>query len=170
MFCNSGEIDDELHFITACNYHSCERDTFFRIVDPIKISGTANTFDKFVTIMNSKEPSVVKALGSLSFLVPSRNETHVWINLLIEIRFTINFIISNFYHTLSYLCPRWILHAIFFIYYDFTDILARCTIVHCFYHVCMNVCDSWVFKDAFVSIKFLTMIMDVIIYPCWDWS
>ena len=64
MFCNSGEIDDELHFITACNYHSCERDTF-GIVDPIiKISGMANTFDKFVIIMNSKEPSVVKALGS----------------------------------------------------------------------------------------------------------
>ena len=57
IFCNSGEIDDELHFITASNYHSCERYTFFRIVDPIiKISGMANTFDKFVTIMSSKEP------------------------------------------------------------------------------------------------------------------
>ena len=116
----------------------------------------ANIFDKFVTIMNSKEPSVVKALGRFVFSA-FKQETHVWINLLIEIRFTINFIISNFYLTLSYLCPRWILYAIFFIYYDFTDILARCTIVHCFYHVCMNVCDSWVFKDSFVSIKLLSI-------------
>ena len=68
MFCNSGEIDDELHFITACNYHSCERDNFFRIIDPInKISSMTNTFDKFVTIMNSEEPSVAKALGSFVF-------------------------------------------------------------------------------------------------------
>ena len=27
--------------------------------------------------------------------------------------------------------------------------------MHCFYHVCMNVCDSRVFKDSFVSIKLL---------------
>ena len=80
--------------------------------------------------------------------------------MVIEIRFTINFIISNFYRMLSYLCPRWILYAIFFIYYDFTDILARCTIVHCFYHVCMNVCDSWVFKDSFVSIKILSIYIE----------
>ena len=66
-----------------------------------------------------------------------------------------NFIISNFYRTLSYLCPGWIIYAIFFIYYDFIDVLARCTIVHCFYHVCMNVYDSRVFKDSFVSIKLL---------------
>ena len=29
--------------------------------------------------------------------------------------------------------------------------------MHCFYHVCMNVCDSWVFKDSFVSIKLLSI-------------
>ena len=78
MFCNSGEIDDELHFITACNYHLCERDTFFWIVDPIvKISGMANTFDKFVTIMNSKEPSVVEALGSFVFSAFKKRDTCV---------------------------------------------------------------------------------------------
>ena len=78
MFCNSGEIDDELHFITAYNYHSCERDTFFPIVDPnIKISGMANTFHKFVIIMNSKQPSVVKALESFVFSAFKKRDTCV---------------------------------------------------------------------------------------------
>ena len=78
MFCNSGEIDDEPHSITACNYHSCERDTFFRIVDPIiKISVMTNIFDKFVTIMNSKEPSVVKALGTFVFSAFKKRDTCV---------------------------------------------------------------------------------------------
>ena len=102
-----------------------------------------------------KNHQLWKPLG-VSFLVPSRNETHVWINLLIEIRLTINFIISDFYRTLSYLSPRWTLYAIFFIYYDFIDVFTPCTTVHCFYHVCMNVCDSWVFQDSFVTIKLLS--------------
>ena len=67
MFCNSGKIDDGLHFITACHYHSCERDTFFRIVDLIiKISGFANTFDEFA-----------KALGSFDFSAFKKRDTYM---------------------------------------------------------------------------------------------
>ena len=76
---------------------------------------------------------MVKALGSSVFSAFKKRDTYIWINLLIEIRFTIHFIISNFYQTLSYLCPGWILYAIFFIYYAFIGVLARCAIVHCFF-------------------------------------
>ena len=79
-----------------------------------------NTFHKCVTIIDSKEPSWWKPLG-VSFLVTSRNDTHIRINLLIEIRFTIDFIISNFLRALSYPRLEWILYAICFIYYDCID-------------------------------------------------
>ena len=56
---------------------------------------------KFVTTMNSKEPTVVRDLQDL--------QKTIRINLLIKIRLSIDFTISNFYCTLSHLRLEWIL-------------------------------------------------------------
>ena len=64
IYCNSNEIDDENHFITSCQFHSCERNTLFTNVGavlPNFLSMTA--YEKFIYLLQTKDMNVLTYFG-----------------------------------------------------------------------------------------------------------
>ena len=62
-FCPSGAIDDEIHLMLDCNFHSHERNIFLKSIEDITSISNFNKRDGFSTIMSSKSPTIQNALG-----------------------------------------------------------------------------------------------------------
>ena len=68
-FCHLNEIDDEIHFLMTCTFHSDERNALFKITYPLL--GAKDYSEKcinFKIIMSSKEPNVLQSLAKFIYI------------------------------------------------------------------------------------------------------
>ena len=61
MFCNTNEIDDELHLLTSCPFHVRERAHLLTHLDVCQTNGSSNRL--FLEIMQNKNPEFLDHLG-----------------------------------------------------------------------------------------------------------
>ena len=63
-FCPLNEIDDEIHFLMTCTFHSDERNALFKITYPLLgVKDYSEKCTYFKIIMSSKEPNVLQSLA-----------------------------------------------------------------------------------------------------------
>lgn len=63
--CTSNEVEDELHCLITCQSHNSQRSNLFQaVVSILPNFNNLNQKDKFVTIMRSRDPIILKALGN----------------------------------------------------------------------------------------------------------
>ena len=61
--CNSGEVEDELHFLINCTQYSKHRNTLYSNVrDGINNFDNLNDYDKFISLMSSQDFDVLLPL------------------------------------------------------------------------------------------------------------
>ena len=62
-YCEKNIIDNENHFMMACNFHDAERESRFAIISPyLDIRDHNDIMGKFKAIMESRDPQVIKPL------------------------------------------------------------------------------------------------------------
>ena len=66
-FCNSRAIDDEVHFILDCNFHSTERSVFLNTASNIIPFSNVTKHDIFAKIMSCNSPILLNALGKFVY-------------------------------------------------------------------------------------------------------
>ena len=67
-YCEKNVIDDENHFMMACNFHDAERESLFVIISPyLDIRDHNDIMGKFKAIMESRDPQVIKPLSRYVF-------------------------------------------------------------------------------------------------------
>ena len=67
-YCHLQNIDDELHFITECDYHATERDNLYQTVQRYVPNFIAkDNHDRFVDILTSPDGDVLRTLGTYVF-------------------------------------------------------------------------------------------------------
>jgi exonuclease III len=63
--CNTNEIEDEIHCLLLCPQHALYRDNLIHVARVhINNFDSLNNVNKFINIMTSKEPDLLKALGT----------------------------------------------------------------------------------------------------------
>ena len=76
IFCSTAQIDDEIHMLLVCPFHSQERNQFFDVIkDEVSIEN-ANNLEKFITIMTSHSQCVLNALGKYLYTGFCKREEH----------------------------------------------------------------------------------------------
>ena len=58
QYCNTGEIDDEMHFLTVCQFHKPERREIFE-----HLPNDGNRVNDFIRIMTFKDPDIIARTG-----------------------------------------------------------------------------------------------------------
>ena len=67
-FCSLDQVDDENHFLMACKFHSAERQSLLEVIIPIlKLDRESDTTELFLSIMGSKEKTVLQALAKFVY-------------------------------------------------------------------------------------------------------
>ena len=67
-FCSLDQVDDEKHFLMACKFHSAERQSLLEVIIPIlKLDRESDTTELFLSIMGSKEKTVLQALAKFVY-------------------------------------------------------------------------------------------------------
>ena len=68
-FCSLDQVEDEKHFLMACNFHSTERQSLLEVIIPIlKLDRESDTTELFLLIMGSRETTVLQALANSSMV------------------------------------------------------------------------------------------------------
>ena len=61
MKCNASQIEDEIHFITSCNYYNTERrELFSAFIKHYPAFETYSNTNKFVTIFNTDDQRLIR--------------------------------------------------------------------------------------------------------------
>jgi len=77
-FCGEGEIDNEIHFLMECGFHSNEREILFTKIDHIvRLNDISSTPEKVLAIMTSKDQLVLKPLGEFVFNAFKKRDSYV---------------------------------------------------------------------------------------------
>ena len=80
-FCPLNEIDDEIHFLMTCTFHSDERNALFKITYPLLgVKDYSEKRTNFKIIMSSKEPKVLQSLAKFIYIsFKKREEIPTWL-------------------------------------------------------------------------------------------
>ena len=62
-YCNSSDIDDEVHMLIKCEYHDIERRSFFSSLPSIMQSDIISDSNRFRSVMTSKDKEIVYKLA-----------------------------------------------------------------------------------------------------------
>ena len=76
LYCDSLELDDEIHFLLRCNFHSEARYSFIRKIAehlPVQLETVPHT-ELFIDIMTSKNTDVLNAVAKFVYLEFKRRE------------------------------------------------------------------------------------------------
>ena len=74
-FCPLNEIDDEIHFLMTCTFHSDERNALFKITYPLLgVKDYSEKRTNFKIIMSSKEPKVLQSLAKFIYISFKKRE------------------------------------------------------------------------------------------------
>ena len=78
-FCSLDQVDDEKHFLMACKFHSAERQSLLEVIIPIlKLDRESHTTELFLSIMGSKEKTVLQALAKFVYGgFQKRDKSHI---------------------------------------------------------------------------------------------
>ena len=64
IYCDTGEIDNEIHFLFKCPFHSAGRFSLLQeIVHYLPLQSEPDHRDMFINIMNSKKQMILNAFG-----------------------------------------------------------------------------------------------------------
>ena len=68
LHCSSGHVDDEIHLLTGCEFHSVARQSFVTLVN-IKMHNyqEMSDLDKFTAVMRESDADVIKALAKFIY-------------------------------------------------------------------------------------------------------
>jgi len=67
-FCNIGVLDDEIHFLLNCSFHTHERESLIKeIRDYYKFDENPSLQSKFIDLMTSKNQAVISALAKYTY-------------------------------------------------------------------------------------------------------
>ena len=70
LYCDTGEIDDEIHFLLKCPFHSAGRFSLLQeIVHYLPLQSEPDHRDMFINIMTSKNQMILNALGKFVYPV-----------------------------------------------------------------------------------------------------
>ena len=75
-FCSTAQIDDEIHMLIECPFHTQERNKFFNVIKDEIFIGNANNLEKFIIIMTSHSQSILNALGKYLHTGFCKREEH----------------------------------------------------------------------------------------------
>ena len=80
-FCPLNEIDDEIHFLMTCTFHSDERNALFKITYPLLgIKDYSEKCTNFIIIVSSNEPKVLQSLAKFIYIsFKKREEIPIWL-------------------------------------------------------------------------------------------
>ena len=68
-FCPLNEIDDEMHFLMTCSFHSDERNALLKITYPLHgVKDYSEKCTYFKIIMSWKEPNVLQSLAKFIYI------------------------------------------------------------------------------------------------------
>ena len=76
-FCNSGLIDNELHFITSCDFISHERHLLIRSVSEHITISYPLALDFFIELFVSRNDDVITALSKFIYISFKKRESHI---------------------------------------------------------------------------------------------
>ena len=65
-YCNSGQIDDEMHFLLKCNFHSANRLKLFNNIHK-SVNTKCETTLLFTNILANNSEGVLSALGKFLY-------------------------------------------------------------------------------------------------------
>ena len=75
LYCNCGDIDDEIHFLLKCNFHAEARHSLFQLIASyLPLQELINEVEIFTTVMTSKNPVILNALGKIVYQEFKRRE------------------------------------------------------------------------------------------------
>ena len=75
LYCDTGEIDDEIHFLLKCPFHSAGRFSLLQeIVHYLPLQSEPDHRDMFINIMTSKNQMILNALGKFVYEEFKRRE------------------------------------------------------------------------------------------------
>ena len=182
-YCKSGKVDDELHFLVHCDFHSKTRKLFFsQLCEIITDFHRLNDVDKFREILMSTNEDVIVSLGKFIYDgFKSRDQ------ICINTSWNVCILIACFIPILWFLISCLLFTAWSFIR-DITYCLNHSRhhkgvivsawqylyirsfyLFMCSFYVILHVLyDSWVSYDLFVSIKWLLLLLlnyVIYVYP-----
>ena len=68
LYCNCGEIDDEIHFLLKCNFHAEARHSLFQLIASyLLLQESINEVEIFTTVMTNNNPVILNALGEFVY-------------------------------------------------------------------------------------------------------
>ena len=75
LYCNCGEIDDEIHFLLKRNFHAEARYSLFQLIASyLLLQEPINEVEIFTTVMTNKKPLILNALGKFVYQEFKRGE------------------------------------------------------------------------------------------------
>ena len=75
LYCNCGEVDDEIHFLLKCNFHAEARHSLFQLITShLPLQEPINEVEIFTTVMTNKNPVILNALGKFVYQEFKRRE------------------------------------------------------------------------------------------------
>ena len=79
-FCPLNEIDDEIHSLMTCTFHSDKRNALFKITYPLLgVKDYSEKCTNFKIIMSSKEPKVLQSLAKFMYIsLKKKREEILW--------------------------------------------------------------------------------------------
>ena len=81
LYCNCGEIDDEIYFLLKCNFHTEARHSLFQLIASyLPLQEPINEVEIFTTVMTNKNPVILNALGKFVYQEFKRHEQEVRYN------------------------------------------------------------------------------------------
>ena len=182
QYCKSGKVDDELHFLVHCDFHSKTRKLFFsQLCEIITDFHRLNDVDKFREILMSTNEDVIVSLGKFIYdgfksrdqicINTSWNECNLiacFIPILWLLISCLLFTAWSFIRDITY-CLNHSRHhkGVMVSAWQYLYIRSFYLFICSFYVILHVLYDSWVSYDIFVSIKWLLLLLVYMTRSIW---